>query len=240
MVRSLLIRGMAAGFLSCLLVFAFAKVFGEAQVEGAIAYEERMEHAMGGSHRHEMPELVSRDVQAGLGLFVGLAVFGTAVGGLFSLVFAYVYGRFGRLGPRALSATMASLAFIAIVLVPFLKYPPNPPSIGDPSTIGSRTALFFAMIALSMAALVVAVMLARRLAHRLGPWNATLAGGAVYLVLIGLACVLLPTVNEVPDTFPASLLWHFRVAAFGMQTVLWAALGLLFGVLAQPLLLRQP
>ncbi|REE93973.1 CbtA family protein [Cupriavidus plantarum] len=243
MVRSLLIRGMAAGFLSCLLVFAFAKVFGEPQVEGAIAYEEskaRTEFAMGVSHQHEMPELVSRQVQAGLGLFVGLAVFGTAVGGLFSLVFAYAYGRLGvsvRMGPRALSATMAMLAFIAIVLVPFLKYPPNPPSIGDPSTIGSRTALFFAMIALSLAALVAAVLLARRLVHRMGPWNATLAAGALYLVLIGAACALLPAVNEVPDAFSASLLWHFRVAAFGMQAVLWAALGLLFGALVQPLLL---
>lgn len=93
------------------------------------------------------------------------------------------------------------------------------------------------MIALSLAALVAAVLLARRLVHRMGPWNATLAAGALYLVLIGAACALLPAVNEVPDAFSASLLWHFRVAAFGMQAVLWAALGLLFGALVQPLLL---
>ncbi|CAG9171049.1 hypothetical protein LMG32289_02238 [Cupriavidus pampae] len=239
MVRSLLIRGMIAGFLASLLVFAFAKVFGEPQVEGAIAYEERMEHAMGGSHAHEMPELVSREVQSGLGLFVGLAVFGSAVGGLFSLVFAYAYGRIGRIGPRALSAAMALLGFITIVLVPFLKYPPNPPSIGDPSTIGSRTALFFTMIVLSLVALAVALVLARRLANRLGTWNATLAGGTLFLVLIGLASALLPDVNEIPEAFSASLLWQFRVAAFGLQAVQWAALGILFGAFAQPLLSRR-
>ena len=172
-------------------------------------------------------------------LAVSLAMFGSAVGGLFSLVFAYAYGRIGRIGPRALSAAMALLGFITIVLVPFLKYPPNPPSIGDPSTIGSRTALFFTMIVLSLVALAVALVLARRLANRLGTWNATLAGGTLFLVLIGLASALLPDVNEIPEAFSASLLWQFRVAAFGLQAVQWAALGILFGAFAQPLLSRR-
>ncbi len=152
MVRSLLVRGMLAGFLASVLAFGFAKMVGEPQVEAAIAVEEQMAEAMGGSHAHEMPELVSRDVQSGLGLLVGLGVFGSAVGGLFALGFAAVYGRVGAIGARATSLMLALLCYIAIVLVPFLKYPPNPPGVGDPSTIGMRTALFFTMIGLSLAA----------------------------------------------------------------------------------------
>jgi len=37
----------------------------------------------------------------------------------------------------------------------------------------------------------------------------------------------------VPAAFPAVLLWKFRVAAIGMQVIMWTTLGLLFGNLAQ-------
>ncbi|WP_316149452.1 CbtA family protein [Cupriavidus sp. BIC8F] len=238
MVRDLLVRGMIAGFLASLLAFGFAKVFGEPQVEGAIAFEEQMQQAMGGSHQHEMPELVSRDVQSGLGLFVGLGVFGSAVGGLFALTFAYAYARIGALGARATSALLALLGYVAIVLIPFIKYPPNPPAVGDPSTIGLRTALFFTMIGFSLVAMVVAIIVARKLVARVGSWYAVLGAGAVFLVLVAVAQALLPEVNEIPEHFPAVLLWRFRVAAIGIQTVLWAALGLMFADLAQRLLKR--
>ena len=44
---------------------------------------------------------------------------------------------------------------------------------------------------------------------------------------------LLPAVSEVPDQFPAALLWNFRIASAGAQLIMWAALGLLFGALTQ-------
>lgn len=236
MVRRLLVRGMVAGFLASLLAFAFAKVVGEPQVEGAIAFEERMSHSMGGSHAHEMPELVSRDVQSGLGLFVGLAVFGSAVGGLFSLAFAYLYGRIGALGARATAVLLAALGYLSIVLVPFFKYPPNPPAVGDPSTIELRTALFFTMIALSLAAMAVALVVSRKVAAPRGAWAQSLTAGAVYLVLVAVVQAWLPDIDEVPKDFPATLLWQYRMATFGIQAVLWAGLGLLFASLSQPLL----
>ena len=239
MVRSLLVRGMLAGFLASVLAFGFAKMVGEPQVEAAIAVEEQMAEAMGGSHAHEMPELVSRDVQSGLGLLVGLGVFGSAVGGLFALGFAAVYGRVGAIGARATSLMLALLGYIAIVLVPFLKYPPNPPGVGDPSTIGMRTALFFTMIGLSLAAMVIALLLARRFVLRVGAWRAWLGAGALFLVLTVLAQTVLPDINEIPGHFPAVLLWRYPVAAFGIHAVMWGALGLLFASPAQPLLARR-
>jgi hypothetical protein len=93
MVGNLLLRGMLVGVLAGLLSFGFARIFGEPQVDRAIAFEEQMSQAKG-----ELPEpqLVSRETQAGLGLFTGVIVYSAAVGGLFSLVFAFVYGRVGR------------------------------------------------------------------------------------------------------------------------------------------------
>ncbi|MDR5857540.1 CbtA family protein [Caballeronia sp. LZ062] len=241
MIRSLLIRGMIAGFVAGLLGFGFAKVIGEPFVARAIAFEEG--HAQGHEHEHHEgavhshahdsdEELVSRDTQSGLGLFTAVAVFGTALGGIFSLVFAFAYGRFGALRARGTSALLAMFGFLSVAVVPFLKYPPNPPSVGNAATIGPRTALFFGMLALSIAAAVVAVMLQRRLRARRGEWNATMIAGAFYIASMLLVQFALPRVDEVPAGFAASLLWDFRVAAIGIQVVIWTTLGLLFGALA--------
>jgi len=250
-VRQLLLRGMLAGVLAGLLAFGFAKIFGEPQVDHAIAFEEQMDKAKtqgtagtmsmsGGMSMSNAgtpePELVSRAVQAGLGLFTGVVVYGAAFGGLFALVFAYAYGRIGALSARATSALLAGAAFLTLVVVPDLKYPANPPSVGHADTIGQRTELFLAMILISIAALVGAVVLGRRLTSRLGGWNAGFVGGAVFILLVAIAQLSLPAINEVPDQFPAVLLWRFRIASIGLEAILWATIGLVFGILAEPLL----
>ena len=91
MVGSLLLRGMLVGLVGGLLAFGFARVFGEPEIDRAIAFEEANKagetkaapHAhgsaptQGGGHTHSEakagteaaePELVSRATQAGLGL----------------------------------------------------------------------------------------------------------------------------------------------------------------------------
>ena len=230
MVGNLLLRGMLVGVLAGLLAFGFARIFGEPQVDRAIAFEEQMSQAKG-----ELPEpqLVSRETQAGLGLFAGVIVYSAAIGGLFSLVFAFVYGRVGRFGPRATAALLSLGGFVAIALVPSLKYPANPPSVGNPETIGLRTELFFVMLVISVAALVLAVALARRLRARYGAWNATLIAGATFFIVIAIVQYALPEINEVPEQFSAVVLWRFRVASLGVQVVLWTTIGLLFGALTE-------
>ncbi len=226
---NLLLRGMLAGLLAGLLAFGFARFYGEPQVDRAISFESRMSqmgHPTGEAHK---TELVSRDVQAGLGLFIGVVVYGTAIGGLFSLVFAFVCGRISGLSPRATAALLALAGFLAIVAAPGLKYPPNPPSVGEPGTIGERTALYFSMMAISLAAVVLAIDVLRRARHRLDPWNAAILAGAVFVFVIAAAQSLLPDIDEVPEHFSAVVLWRFRIAAFGVQAVLWTILGLGFG-----------
>jgi hypothetical protein len=232
MVGKLLVRGMLAGIAAGLLTFGLARVVGEPQVDQAISFEEKADAAKGEAPE---PELVSRGTQAGLGLFTGVVVYGAAVGGLFSLTFAYLYGRVGKLSMRALSAWLALGAFLAIAIVPALKYPPNPPSVGDPETIGYRTGLYFLMIVISLTALVFSMKVRRRAVGRFGAWNGSIAGGLVFIAIIAAVQAGLPVINEVPAAFPAVVLWKFRVAALGMQAVLWAAIGLLFGALAERL-----
>src|ERR1700677_2697029 len=174
MVRTLLVRGMLCGVLAGLLVFGFARIFGEPQVDRAIAFETAMDEAKvkadaaKGIHDMQEPELVSRRMQASFGLLTGVLVYCTAFGGLFALVFAFANGRVSDLSPRAVSALLALTGIIAVYVVPNLKYPANPPSVGQPDTIGIRTALYFIMMALSIAAMVGAAVLRKRLTPRHG------------------------------------------------------------------------
>ena len=230
MVRTLLVRGMLVGFLAGLVAFVYARIFAEPLINQAIAFEDHM-HQLAGDPPD--PELVSRAVQSTFGLLTGIAVYSTALGGIFSLVYAFAQGRLGRMGPRGTAAILAAGAFVVLFLVPQIKYPANPPSIGDPETIRSRTALYFGMIVWSIAAAVAALELGRHLLHRLGVWNASLCGGALYIVAVVLAIFVLPAVNEVPKDFPATLLWQFRLASLGGHVILLTTLGLVFGAWAE-------
>lgn len=230
---------MLVGLFAGLLVFGFGKIFGERQVNHAIAFETSVDEAKAkadlakGIHDPPPVDLVSRANQASWGLLTGVMVYATAFGGLFALVFAFAYGRASSLGPRAISGLLALLGFISLYVVPNLKYPANPPAIGSPDTIGIRTALYFSMMAISVGAMVGAVILRKRLLRKCDTWSAALVASAAYLAAIIIAAELLPPINEVPADFPAIVLWRFRMDALGMQAIMWLTLGLGFGALAE-------
>lgn len=129
-----------------------------------------------------------------------------------------------------------------------MKYPPNPPAVGQVDTIGMRTGWYLVAVLVSVALTIAAVGLARRLSTRLGAWNAGVVASEAYVVVVALVYVLLPNVAETPQPlrdaagaitypgFPADVLYEFRLVSLGTQLVLWAAIGLLFGRLAERLL----
>ncbi len=246
MAGTLLLRGMLMGIVAGLLCFGFLKIVGEPQVDRAIAFETQLDEAKAHAEAQALiakglpapkeepgPELVSRRVQAGIGLFTGVMVYNVAFGGLFALAFALAYGRMGDFDPRMTAVLLAVLGLVAVYIVPDLKYPANPPSVGDPATIGMRTALYFSMITISLAAMIAAGMLRLRLLARRGPWNAFLIAAAAYLIVMVLVGLVLPPINEVPAEFPAVVLWRFRIASVGAQVIIWMTLGLSFGALTE-------
>jgi predicted cobalt transporter CbtA len=246
MVGKMLMRGMLIGIVAGILSFGFLKIYGEPVVDRAITFETAMDEAKDkvkvdeaaakgiamAKEEHE-PELVSRPVQAGVGLFTGVTVYNTAFGGLFALVFALAYGRMGDFSPRTTAALLALSGIVAVYLVPNLKYPANPPSVGDPETIAMRTQLYFSMIAISLAVMIGAWMLRQRLAPALGEWNAALIALSAYVVVVLIVGFALPSVNEVPEAFPAVVLWQFRMASLGAQAIMWTTIGLGFGALME-------
>jgi hypothetical protein len=268
MTGRLLLRGMIVGLIAAVFAFGVARVVGEPQLDRAIALEAASAEAGGAadaattggtahSHDHAAPDagtgdaaheaghagahpgIFSRRAQSGLGLFTGLAIYGAAFGGLLALVFAFAWGRTFDLGPRGTAALLACLGFVALVLVPGLIYPANPPAVGDPDTIGLRTRLYFGMMALSVAGMVLAVWAARALHSRLDAWTAAVLAGFGYAASMFVVALGLPAAAEAPPGFPAELLWQFRIAGLGIQAVLWAGIGIGFGLAAGALLLRR-
>lgn len=235
MVARYLRRGMAAGLLAGLLAGLFAYFVGEPAVDGAIRIEEMAAGGVG----HDGGELVSRSTQK-VGLFLATGVFGVTVGGIFGIAFAYFRGRMASESDWQRSLLFAGSLFGGIFLIPFLKYPANPPTVGDPATIGARTASYFTMVALSVL-VVLAAWYAARVFRRRGtgaPLRQTAVGLGV-VAAVGVLFFALPAGPD-PGGFPAGLLWSFRLSSLGTQVVFWAGLGTIFGLLCERASRREP
>jgi hypothetical protein len=231
MEKRIIARGLLAGAIGSVAAFVFARTFVEPVIDQAIAYEE----AQASGHEHGV-ELFTRGVQANIGMGFGVLAFGVAMGALFAVVYCVAYGRVGNLSPRLLSVLLAGGMFLSLYVVPFLKYPPNPPAVSLDDTIRQRTMLYLLIVVLSAAMLAAAVWLGQSLVERFGAWSATLIATASYVVAIAIVMMVMPTIDETPDGFPADVLYEFRLYSWGTQVVLWAVIAVVFASMAQRLL----
>lgn len=212
------LAGLAAGVAMALVL----RLVGEGPLGDAVA----LEGAARGSAPHD--EVFSRAAQQ-VGGMLGAALYGLAVGLVFAVVFAAVRHRLAARDDWRRSLALAAVGFAAVFAAPFAKYPANPPAVGDPATVGRRTALYLAMLAWSVAAAWGAWRLSRWLSARDRPDPVRLpAAVAAWVVAVVLAGVLLPG-NPDPVEAPATLVWRFRLSALAGAVSLWAVLGTVFG-----------
>lgn len=259
------LAGAVGGLLAFVFARIFAEPQIDAAIRyesGRDAAQAALDKAAGLPAEAPGPDLFSRTIQANVGIGVGMVAFGMAMGALFAVAYAVCLGRVGRLRPRNLALLVAGGGFLGVYFVPFVKYPANPPSIGHPETIRDRGNLYLVMVACSLLLLIAAVVLGRRLAPRFGNWNATLLALTAYVTAIGVVMALLPSLGElavnvtqyghhatetplplkdpqghvVYPGFPADTLFSFRLYSIAAQILLWAALALVFGPLAERLL----
>jgi len=231
MIAPYLRRGLAAGLLAGLLAGLFAFFVGEPLLDRAIALEESASshgvHEEGGGE-----EVFSRTTQK-LGLFFATGLSGTFLGGLFGMVFAFFRGWIEVGSDWGRSLSLATAIFAGFVLVPFLKYPANPPTVGDPETIGIRTAAYFVLVGLSLLAVLAAWYAARLLRSRgVSPPARQIAVGLGFVIFVSVLLTTFPASAD-PGDFPAGLLWDFRLSSLGTQVVLWTGLGVIFGLLCE-------
>ena len=226
---TLLLRGLLAGLIAGLLAGGFAFAFGETHIDAAIAIEEAAADAAGDAGHHGEP-VISRTGQKA-GLILATTLYGVAMGGLLATAYALLRRRLRTASDSRAALSLAGAALLGAVLVPFAKYPPNPPAVGDPSTIDQRTWSYLAALVLGLVAVWAAVVAART---QRAEWRRAAAAAAGFLVVVAVVRLLLPSIDEVPATFPPSLLWEFRITSLGVQTVLWSVLGITMAALVSP------
>ncbi|MDG4838798.1 CbtA family protein [Micromonospora sp. WMMD967] len=229
---TVLVRGLLAGLIAGLLAGTFAYVAGEPHVDAAIAIEEAASaHAepATGAHDHE-DALVSRNGQRG-GLFLATGLFGAAMGGLLATAYVLLARRRRTYDDGRSGLLLAGAALLGAVVVPFLKYPANPPAVGDPATINQRTVTYLLMVVLGLVAVWAGSLGYRSVGAQAPLWQRVAAAVGGFLLVTVVSYVVLPSFQEVPADFPATLLWDFRLASLGTQVVLWTGIGLLFAAL---------
>lgn len=227
--RSLALTAAVVGLLAGLLAATFASVAGEPLIEDAIAIEQAKAAADPSRPASEPLEEaeaaeVSRGDQRGVGLFGAYGLTGAAFGALLALT---AHGlRRGR--PDAARRVLLAGVVLAgaFTVAPWFKYPPNPPAVGDPATLGERQSLYALLIVIAVAVGLAATILSRRL--RAARWAdhrrvATIAVAVAVPMLV--AYSLLPPAPD-PVVVPATLVWRFRVASLGANLTLWAVLTL--------------
>jgi len=222
-------RAVVAGALAGLVTAVFVALVGESSIDAAIAIEEAAAEGESG----EDP-LFSRGAQV-IGGISGAVVYGIMVGVVFGTVFASVRHRLTLANDFRRSILLAAIGFVTTALIPALKYPANPPAVGDPDTVAQRTIYYFSLL---FAAIVLAVVIGtfyRWLRNRSDQATTVVATTALSLAAFTFVFLAWPSSpDSVPDDFPPSLLWEFRLESLAGLALLWVALGLGFGWLNRP------
>jgi Probable cobalt transporter subunit (CbtA) len=254
MEQRFILRGFASGALGGLLAFAVARVLAEPLMQRAIDYENGRAAAEGALRRAAglaaaaaEPEVFSRGVQSNAGLGMGMVLFGVAMGGFIAVAYVLVTrGMRPSARPRSVSLAIAAAGFAGVFLLPFLKYPADPPGIEHAESIETRALLYLAMLAISLVSVLAAALAARRLQPRLGAWNGTLVALGALAAWMAIVMAILPSLQPLQPLrdqsgtivypgFPADLLYQFRLYAVLAQAILWGAVGVAFGALAERL-----
>jgi len=230
-IKAFLGRGALAGIAGGVTAAVYQWIVTEDQIRIALEIEATRSTGHG-------DEMFSRGTQV-IGGMIAAGLYGTFLGLIFGFTCAVLWRSLPGRNAFARSSRMALVAFVAWVLVPALKYPANPPSVGDPDTVGQRTTSYLALMAVSLLLAYLAWVLWSRLTDRGlegAPRFAAVAGA--YLAAIAVVYAVFPA-NPDPLNAPANLIWHFRVDSVVGNALLWLVMGTAFGYLGDRVPRRQ-
>jgi predicted cobalt transporter CbtA len=219
-------RLVAAGAIAGAAAGVYSLVVTERAIAPALELEEARAAAEGADHEHA-EELFSRGEQL-VGGFLGTLIAGIVLAVVFAAVYAFVRHRLPARTDLARVALLAAIGFGIFALLPALKIPANPPAVGDPQTVGTRTAIYGSVLLCGVITAMLVSALVSVLRSRGVSRAATATAAVVALsVLVAFVLVVIPdSPDAIPADVPASVVWDFRIASLGQLAVLWTALGL--------------
>jgi hypothetical protein len=152
-------------------------------------------------------------------------ILGTSYGALFGIVFAYSRESIPGSSNKIKALILAAIMLVVLYIVPAMKYPPNPPAVGDPETIGVRQSMYVAYLFISgLSALGLAFAY-----RRLGGFQSKKA--IIPAIYTGIMLTAYFTMPSNPDaiTAPIDLVISFRIVTGFTISVFWGLLGFILG-----------
>lgn len=236
--KTVLSRALAAGAIAAVLFGGYLYLVVEPTIDDAVVLEERLaaephEHESPEAHSHGEDAMFTRSEQVGGGVAAG-AIYAVVLAVVLGTVHAALRHRLPGDSDLARAVWLAAVAFVAVALVPALKYPPNPPAVGDPDTVGERTVLYLALLGSGIVVTWLLTRLSGLLRGRLDGPSRVAVVAATSVASFGLFLVVFPANPDAIDpSVPAGLVWDFRIRSLGGLALLFASVGLGLGWLLE-------
>jgi predicted cobalt transporter CbtA len=178
--KTFITRGLAAGAVGGLATALFIRFVTERIIGFALEFED----ATGIGLPHGAPAEFSRSTQHWGGM-AGALLYGCVLGVVLAIAVAALHHRISAVDEFGRAFKVAVAGYLALNLIPALKYPPNPPTVGDPDTIGQRTTNYLVLMAASIAIVYIAFAVWSYLTRAgvVGALRFAAAGGAAAALL---------------------------------------------------------
>ncbi|HJT46945.1 MAG TPA: CbtA family protein [Nitrososphaeraceae archaeon] len=230
------IATLSSGAIAGIFLGLIHQAFEEPFIDKAIAIETQGDIAKGESI--DLTKQAQYRVWQKGGEIVAAAIYGMSLSSLFGIVFAYSRGSLPGLNNKRKALFLAAIMFFVIFLIPALKYPPNPPAVGNPSTIYYREILYIIFIAVSGFSALVLASSYKKLKTYLSE-KITIASSSsmlgIFPPMIIYAMVTLCTYLVLPPNpdkaaIPMNLIMSFRIASILTMGLFWGILGMIVGL----------
>jgi len=149
--RGFVWRGLAAGAAGGAAWALFLRFVTETQIGFALEFED----AAGLGAAPGEAAMFSRSTQHWGGM-AGALLYGTVLGLVLAVIVAALHHRIASRNEFGRAARISVGAFVALVAIPMMKYPPNPPTVGNPDTVNQRTSDFLLLMGASIVVVFVA------------------------------------------------------------------------------------
>lgn len=198
-------RGLTAGAAGGAVSALFVRFVTETQIGFALRFEAATGIGAGPGEAARF----SRSTQHWGGMAATL-LYGIILGIVLGVAVAALHHRIASHDEFGRAARVATGAFVALVVIPGLKYPPSPPTVGDPDTVSQRASDYLLLVGASIVVVFMAFFAWQWLTER-GTEGATrfgAVGGGLVLVVVALYAIWPPSPDAVgpPDSDAAPAL----------------------------------